>query len=244
MMIKKKLGVLAGAVLLASTAQAAFDQGDAVLYAWDSTNDDTYFVDLGVTAADLGSAVVNITDAGLAAWLGTHSGAQWTILGTQNDATPVGGPPAIGKSVLNTGVVSTSTSGVAVAATSGDAIVQAAAINVLIADAQAESGGLTSFEQLGTDPAAANSSDASAGFTNSLNAFGASASIFYNQASPADGAQQSAASVTTQLGAINNATVTGGLIQVNFSEVVVPVPAAAWLFGSALAGLTVVRRRK
>jgi hypothetical protein len=36
MMIKKKLGVLAAAVAVASTANAAFEEGNAVLYARDS----------------------------------------------------------------------------------------------------------------------------------------------------------------------------------------------------------------
>lgn len=242
MMIKKKVGVLAGAVLLASSAHASFDQGNAVLYAWDSSNNDTYFVDLGVAAADLGTATVDITSAGLAGWLAGHAGAQWTILGTNNDGTAVGGPPALGASVLNTGVISTSTSGAAVASSGSDAQTQTGLINSFIADVNAIAGAATELEQLGTDPAAATSSDASAGFNNSLIAIGAAASIFYNQADPSDGATLADASVTTQLGVDNAIVLADGTIQVNAA--VIPVPAAAWLFGSALAGLTVVRRRK
>lgn len=242
MMIKKKVGVLAGAVLLASSAHASFDQGTAVLYAWDSSNNDTYFVDLGVAAADLGTASVDITSAGLASWLSTHAGAQWTILGTNNDATPVAGPPALGQSVLNTGVISTSSSG-AIGFTSGaDAIAQTLGINTFIEDANGQAGAATELEQLGTDPAAANSSDANAGFANSLIDIGTAASIFYVQADPSPNAVTSQDAVITQLGVDNAIVLSDGTIQVNAA--VIPVPAAAWLFGSALAGLTVVRRRK
>ena len=60
MMIKKQLGVLAAAVALASSANAAFDTGAAVLYAWDSGSNNSYFVDLDVTGQALvdGSNVV------------------------------------------------------------------------------------------------------------------------------------------------------------------------------------------
>ncbi|MDG1937365.1 MAG: hypothetical protein P8I62_00685, partial [Pseudomonadales bacterium] len=49
----KQLSVLAGAVLAASSSQAAFDQGNAVLFAYNGSNDNTYFVDLGVSGQDL-----------------------------------------------------------------------------------------------------------------------------------------------------------------------------------------------
>jgi hypothetical protein len=41
---------------------------------------------------------------------------------------------------------------------------------------------------------------------------------------------------------LNGGTVLG--VSFDGTTAAVPVPAAAWLFGSALAGLTVVRRRK
>ena len=56
MMIKKKLGVLAAAVAAVSSANAAFDEGNAVLFAFDSADNDTYFVDLGVSGQDLVNA--------------------------------------------------------------------------------------------------------------------------------------------------------------------------------------------
>ena len=75
--LNKKLGVLAAAVAAVSSANAAFDEGDAMLYAWNSANDNTYFVDLGVTGQDLVNATsVNLTDSGLAGFLSINTAAQ------------------------------------------------------------------------------------------------------------------------------------------------------------------------
>ena len=100
-MFNKKLSVLAGAVLAASSSQAAFDQGNAVLFAYNDSNDNTYFVDLGVTGQDLvNGSSVSITNSGLASFLGSNAGAQWTVIASVNDTTAVGGPPAAGASLL------------------------------------------------------------------------------------------------------------------------------------------------
>ena len=84
MMIKKKLGVLAAAVTMASTANAFFDEGAAILYAWNSDNNDSYFVDLGVTGQDLVDAVpVTVHDPGLGTWLlftRIHNGVLFQLL--------------------------------------------------------------------------------------------------------------------------------------------------------------------
>ena len=251
MMIKKKLGVLAGAVLLASSAQAAFDQGNAVLFAYDAADDDTYFVDLGVTGQDLvNAASVDLTDAGLATFLSNNAGAQWTIIASVNDTDVVGGPPALGASLANNGVVSTSTSGSPAELVGSGAIAQAGIMNDWLALVQTASGGLDSFGVAGTDPVSANAPRNGGFFNDSLIAVGGSSAIFYSQANPADGALQSDPALTTQVGtagtALQSAASLGndGSVQVNVSTAVVPVPAAAWLFGSALAGLTVIRRRK
>ena len=72
----KKLSVLAGAVLAASSSHAAFDQGNAVLFAYDSADNDTYFLDLGVSGQDLVNAEsVTVTDSGLAGFLSSNTGA-------------------------------------------------------------------------------------------------------------------------------------------------------------------------
>jgi len=248
-MIKKKLGVLAGAVLLASSAQAYFDQGNAVLFAYDVDDDDTYFVDLGVTGQDLvNEASVDFTDPGLATFLSNNPSAQWTIIASVNDTDLVGGPPAAGASLANAGVVSTSTSGNPAVGTSSDTLTQQGIMNDWLALVQTASGGLAAFSVDGTDPVSANAPRNGGFFNDSLIAVGASSAIFYSQADPADGATQANDSVTNQVGTAGTLAQSaaslgyGGEIEVNVAAV--PVPAAAWLFGSALAGLTVIRRGK
>lgn len=249
MMIKKKLGVLAAAVAVASSAHAAFDQGNAVLYAYDAADDDTYFVDLGVTGQDLvNAAAVDLTDTGLAAFLSANAGAQWTIIASVNDTASVGGPPAAGQSLANSGVVSTSTTGSQVGSDGTGVIGQRDVMNDWLADVQAASGGASSFGVAGTDPVSANAPRNGGFFNASLISVGSSSAIFYAQANPADGATFADAAVVGQVGTagtpLQSAASLGqdGVIQVNVATI--PVPAAAWLFGSALAGLTVIRRRK
>lgn len=108
--MKKTIGLLASSILSVGTAQAAFDQGAAILYAYDTTDDDSYFVDTGATGQDLLNLTqVSITDSGLAAFLANNIHAKWTLIASVNDTTLVAGPPAFGQSFLNSGVISTST---------------------------------------------------------------------------------------------------------------------------------------
>lgn len=245
-MIKKKLGVLAAAVIVASSANAAFDEGNAVLFAYDAADNDTYFVDLGVTASDIQlGAQVSLTDGGLASFLSSNAGSQWTIIGSINDLTPVAGPPAIGQSFANNGYISTSTTGINVGTSGADNEAQQNVMNDWLAVVQAASGGASSsFGVLGTDPAAADASRNNGFFEASLIAVGGTSSVFYAQAEPSTGASQADDAIVTQISAAGIPAVAGvtGLGEISVTSV--PVPAAAWLFGSALAGLTVIRRRK
>ncbi|MDB2410405.1 VPLPA-CTERM sorting domain-containing protein, partial [Pseudomonadales bacterium] len=87
-------------------------------------------------------------------------------------------------------------------------------------------------------------------FNNSLISVGSTSALFYSQANPADGTTLADANVVSQIGTAGVASQSAaslaadGSFSANTGAAVVPVPAAAWLFGSALAGLTVVRRRK
>ena len=249
MMIKKKLGVLAAAVAAASSAHAAFDQGNAVLFAYDSADNDTYFVDLGVSGQDLVDQTgVNLTDSGLAGFLSSNAGAQWTVIASVNDATSVGGPPAGGASLLNSGVVGSSATGSAVGTDGTTNDQQRSIMNAWLSDVQAASGGLSSFGVAGTDPVSSDAARNGGFFNNSLISVGSSSALYYSQANPADSTTFADANVVTQVGtdgAILSAALlsdTGVFSANNVSAV--PVPAAAWLFGSALAGLTLARRRK
>jgi len=248
MMIKKKLGVLAAAVAAASSAHAAFDQGNAVLFAYDSADNDTYFVDLGVSGQDLvDQTSVNLTDSGLAGFLSSNAGAQWTVIASVNDTTSVGGPPAGGASLLNSGVVGSSATGSAVGTDGTTNDQQRSIMNAWLSDVQAASGGLSSFGVAGTDPVSSDAARNGGFFNNSLISVGSSSALYYSQANPADSTTFADANVVTQVGtdgAILSAALLSdtGAFSANVSAV--PVPAAAWLFGSALAGLTLARRRK
>ena len=248
-MIKKKLGVLAAAVAAVSSAHAAFDQGNAVLFAYDSADNDTYFVDLGVSGQDLvDAAAVNLTDSGLAGFLSSNAGAQWTVIASVNDTTSVGGPPAGGASLLNSGVVGSSSTGSAVGTDGTTNDGQRLTLNAWLSDVQTASGGLSSFGVAGTDPVSSDAARNGGFFNNSLISVGSSSALYYSQANPADSTTLADANVVTQVGTdganLSSALLsdTGAFSANNVSAV--PVPAAAWLFGSALAGLTLARRRK
>ena len=250
MMIKKKLGVLAAAVAAVSSAQAAFDT-NAVLFAYDINNEnnkgaDTYFVDLGVTADALTNvASVNITDSGLGTWLSTRAGAQWTVIGTVNEQTLVGGPPAVGQSFLNNGIVSSSSTGTAVDSTGSTMQQGQATLNNWLSLVEANSTG-SSFVASRDDDWSANSSINNAGFNNSLIDLGQYSTLYYNQADPSDGAKTSDFTISSQIGTAGTSAQLAALLTSDgtFQITAVPVPAAAWLFGSALAGLGYVRRKK
>jgi len=251
MMINKKLGVLAAAVAAVSTAHAAFDEGNAVLFAYDSADNDTYFVDLGVTGQDLvNETSVSVTDSGLASFLSSNAGAQWTVIASVNDTTAVGGPPAAGASLLNSGVVGSSSTGSAVGTDGTTNDQQRAIMNAWLADVQTASGGSSSFGVAGTDPVSADSARNGGFFNNSLISVGSTSALYYSQANPADSTTLADANVVSQVGTAGTSAQSAALLSgsgefsANTGATVVPVPAAAWLFGSALAGLTVVRRRK
>jgi len=248
-MIKKQLGVLAAAVAAVSSANAAFDEGDAMLYAWNSDNDNTYFVDLGVTGSDLtNAATVDFTDSGLASWLGTNSGATWTIVGSVNDTSAVGGPPATGSSYANSGVVSSATGSTAFSSGS-NADTGRVTLNNWMADINTASGGSSSFSVDGTDPVSADSNRNAAFFNGAQIDVGSFSGLFYGQADPSDGALLSQPVAVSQVGTSGDPSQSAaflgsdGSISANVAVTAVPVPAAAWLFGSALAGLAVVRRK-
>ena len=227
-----------------------FDEGNAVLFAFDSADNDTYFVDLGVSGQDLVNATsVNLTDSGLAGFLSSNAGAQWTVIASVNDTTSVGGPPAGGASLLNSGVVGSSSTGSAVGTDGTTNDQQRAIMNAWLSDVQAASGGLSSFGVAGTDPVSSDNARNGGFFNNSLISVGSSSALYYSQANPADSTTFADANVVSQVGTtgtdLSSAALLTDLGEFSANNVsAVPVPAAAWLFGSALAGLTVIRRRK
>ena len=75
-------------------------------------------------------------------------------------------------------------------------------------------------------------------------ASGLTGSVFWQQSGPSRGAAptQGEVTITAPLG-LEGVNLTGTQFTVEAAGTVIPVPAAAWLFGSALVGLGVVRRK-
>ncbi len=237
-MNKKLTTFLASSI--AATSQAAFDPGAAILFAYDPSDDDTYFIDTGVTAQDLvNGAVINGNSAGLASWLASNSGSvTWTLLGTINDPSPVAGPPAINKSLANSGIVSSSTSGTPVGLTGTDNENQRVVLNAWIADIKAVSGGLSEFALPGFYPESANQTRNISFFNDSGVAIDTVADLFYAQADPSTLASISNPTVTTPAGRTGDAlSGSSFVVSANGNFSIIPVPAAAWLFLSACGAL-------
>jgi len=106
---------------------------------------------------------------------------------------------------------------------------------------------LNSFGVAGTDPVSSDAARNGGFFNNSLISVGSSSALYYSQANPADSTTFADANVVYQVGTAGTPAQTAALLTSDgtFSaNTAVPVPAAAWLFGSALAGLVCVRHKK
>ena len=237
-MINKKLSTLAAAVLAASSAQAAFEMAFVAVDA----DGDTYVHNMGTYAAmeaSTGASGGGLTFdvSGVNSAIDSYS---WTVVGTSSSSSVIASPPGGSGFTAydNTGVVTTSIGTPA---------------NVTIANNQAvenERAGLEAWLSTVAGLAGGGDSVVIAGTSGDRYTSG-------QQAAFHDGRMQNttAGFGTFQLNEFFHsangnglaAPASGGLtIGLSFdgSTAAVPVPAAAWLFGSALAGLTVIRRRK
>ncbi|MAV75345.1 MAG: hypothetical protein CL691_01815 [Cellvibrionales bacterium] len=235
-MINKKLSTLAAAVLAASSAQAAFEMAFVAVDA----DGDTYVHNMGTYAAmeaSTGTGGLTFDVSGVNSAIDAYS---WTVVGTSSSSNVIAAPPgASGFTAYDdTGVVTTSIG---------------APSNVTIANNQAvnnEKAGLEAWLSTVSGLAGANDSVVIAGTSGDRYTSG-------QQAAFHDGRMQNttAGFGTFQLNEFFHSANSNGLsapaaggltIGLSFdgSTAAVPVPAAAWLFGSALAGLTVIRRRK
>ncbi|MDG2472648.1 MAG: VPLPA-CTERM sorting domain-containing protein [Pseudomonadales bacterium] len=224
-MINKKLSILAGAVLAVSSSQAAFNNDSIVFVAVNGAGD-TYVADLGNLSTFPGS-----TTAADPSGLGSYS---WTVVGTNETGTPLAAPPGLYQPTADTGILSTTSStGSTTISTSQNVGFEIAGVRNWLADVQT---------------AAAGSS------TVTIPSGNAGAYLAGMQVAHQGSAMQSGSGdfdlfgIYQNSGAANSTPViSDGLVTFNFdgsTVSAVPVPAAAWLFGSALAGLTVIRRRK
>jgi hypothetical protein len=231
MMINKKLSVLAAAIV-ASSAQASFD-ADSISFVAVNSSGDTYVADLGNVSDFLAGNPASVAVDPSA--LGTYS---WTIVGANSTGTPLAAPPGNYSPTANTGVISATAgtnTGVSTVATGALVATERNAVNNWLADV--------------------NGADVSN--TGSVSIAGGNAGEFLAgmQVAHQGGAMQSGFGNVNILGIYQAAgsNITAPDVSFLNSNAVtfdgstvsaVPVPAAAWLFGSALAGLTVIRRRK
>jgi len=241
MMIKKQLGVLAGSVLLASGAQSAIVSNN-VLAVFVGTGDGTYIVDTGVTASDFAGGTgftldVSAAVAGLGGAIDSYALFGFVDLdpGTETAYNYDSG------SYVDVGA------GLVYASSAPSALGQLSLTNsvaALQAYLDEANFGLNNDGTL---------ADADANTNIDLNAL--------NVLAGAAGTRQVWTQVNTFTGAngdlqqVTLTTPTSALEDVNLigsdftahalgGGPVIPVPAAAWLFGSALVGLGVVRRKK
>ena len=231
-MINKKLSVLAAAIF-ASSAQASFD-ADTMSFVAVNAAGDTYVADLGSSSILAGAFSVSVDGSALSA-LGTY---EWTIVGANSTNTPLAAPPGNYSPTAETGVIS---------ATAGtDTSVSTVATGALVAS-----------ERTAVNNWLADVNAADGDGDGSVSIAGGNAGEFLPgmQVAHQGGAMQSGFGSVNLLGiyqAAGSNTTAPDVSILNSNAVsfdgstvsAVPVPAAAWLFGSALAGLTVIRRRK
>lgn len=232
MMINKKLSVLAAAIV-ASSAQASFDS-DTMSFVAVNDSGDTYVADLGSSSILAGAFSVSVDGSALAA-LGTY---EWTIVGANSTNSPLAAPPGNYSPTADTGVISATAgndTSVSTVATGALVASERTAVNSWLADVNAADGDGDGSVSI----AGGNAGEFLAGM----------------QVAHQGGAMQSGIGSVNLLGiyqAAGSNTTAPDVSILNSNPVTfdgstvsaVPVPAAAWLFGSALAGLTVIRRRK
>jgi len=234
MMINKKLSILAGAVLAASSAQAAFDSNSQVFIAVDDASGDTYVLDLGAAGSAFNEATTGLT----------FSSYKWTVVGgsTGTAGNELASPPGNFQAYSDEGIYS-------LGATDGNTSVNVATNNNVSAKASSFQSWLSTVQTaagtanyvviddgLAGDYTAGEQADYNTGRmlddtnTSTIGDLAFSLGYIGHSADGGTGARVVTASTDFDF---DGSTVSA-----------VPVPAAAWLFGSALAGLTVIRRRK
>jgi len=224
-MIKKKLGLLAGSVMVATSANAAIDLGtEGALAIFNTAGAGSYIQALGVSGNDLstGSAFTIDVTAASAALGGTIE--SFAVLGLA-DAT------CSGLACYNYSEFIYVSGGGGLVYTGGD---QAASTNLAAFNAVGNIQAFLDNANFGANGEGSLGDADANGFSNSYLVSGTSG-LGFNQ----------------QLAGLNGSTifscvcVDAGISGSIFSNAsAVPVPAAAWLFGSALLGLGVVRRKK
>jgi hypothetical protein len=236
MMINKKLSILAGAVLAASSAQAAFDPNSQVFIAVDNASSDTYVLDLGAAGSAINSPTTGLNFASF----------EWTVVGGSvgtagNElAGPPGGNTGTYQGYSDEGIYSlgaTDANKAGTIDTNGNVASKVAGYNSWLSTVSTAAGG-ASFVVIADGVAGDYTAGLQAEYNSGRMQSGTSTlgdqaySLGYIGQVAGGNTETSAVTAASSLD-FDGSTVSA-----------VPVPAAAWLFGSALAGLTVIRRRK
>ena len=224
--MKKQLSILAGSLVLASGANAALDLNGNALAVFSSAGQGAFFVDLGVTGDDLAAGTgfsVDISAATAAlggsidsyAILAVASGAN-TYNYTEFLYVDVGGGLVTAGALGGTNLAN---------------INQTNEISNFLANANLGANGEGSLGDFD-------------GFAvvNGLLTSGLS-SLVLNAQTLGGAVAPTPIAITAPGGAQEGVYIDGTTFNATGVATVVPVPAAAWLFGSALVGLGVVRRK-
>lgn len=267
MMIKKKLGLLAASVLVASGAQAAFTDGsqsfgpgctyscwagtdsDVVFFAHDSSGTNgSYFVNLsalgGITVDSLiAGTSFNFDLATTGINLGNYD--SWGMFATSNDLSTTysygRSGIAMGGIVTDSNALAGSTGGVESATDAVAGFNTQWFSQITAALGGADEGGVGTADPADFDNEAGRSPNPGT----ELTSLAGSANLYLYGI-----LDTSPEAIYTEVGATDssvqyNLLLSNVSIANNFTAAaVIPVPAAAWLFGSALLGLGVSRRRK
>jgi len=226
-MIKKQLGLLAGSVMLASTASAAITLGSDTIVVFNNGTGGTYIElapgSTGDTLAGGAGFSIDLTSA--VAAIGSVEG--FAVFGLNTAET--------------TGLASYNYDEFLYVAAGGGLVyagsATAGSTNLAAANAIVDIQSYFDVANLGFN-ADGTAGDADGnGFANSYLQTGTSSIIFDEQQAPTGG-------INSQLVEFGGTALTAAVVGGNFEVSAVPVPAAAWLFGSALLGLGVVRRKR
>ena len=232
-MINKKVGTLAAAILAASSAQAAFE----VAFVAVDSDGDTYVHDMGDFQSIEGTSIA-MTFASEASF--NSADYDWTIVGLSSTTNVIASPPGggAGGTTADTGIITLSTAGAAPASS--------------IANHSSLGSEMTGLQTwLNTVAGLAGASDSVLIPASSADKYTPGQQVAFHS-----GRMQDTTGASYQLNTLFYSASTdpfaaidvngGSVFGVSFdgTTAAVPVPAAAWLFGSALAGLTVIRRRK
>jgi len=227
-MIKKQLGLLAGSVMVAATSNAAITLGSDTLAVFNTAGAGSYYqLVTGSTAADLVAGTGFSVDISTAA----------SSLGGTIDSFALFALDATGAGTFNYDEAIYVSAGGGLVFAGGSAVdtTNLAATNTInsiqgfLANADI---GLNGEGSLGDFDADANV----AGFLNS-----GLSSVIFNVQQASGGSTIAEAINFNNAGSQAGAYIEGSSLN---ASAAVPVPAAAWLFGSALLGLGVVRRKK